>query len=211
MFVSIGETNHVTALNFDGENDGIITKFTADVTCLDTTDSGDIVLAGSADMTIKVTNTSTFSDKLFKGHQGPILSVSLDPKKKYCASSCCDGTVKVWDISEKKEVYSVDCIPKSNDVTTSKTVCGLRFSRSGAMLAIPKKGEVSVLARESWQEKTVLAADKLADGEMLTCLDFTHNDEWIIAGTSKVRLCHFLLFSWVVFEHFLKVRFVRKG
>ena len=67
MFVSTSETNNVTALNFDGENDGIITKFTADVTCLDSLDAGDFVLSGCADMTIKLTNTTTFSYKLMKG------------------------------------------------------------------------------------------------------------------------------------------------
>ena len=91
-------------------------------------------------------------------------------------------------MSEKKILQSLDnWIPKSNDITTSKTVCGLRFSRSGALLAVPKKDGVSVLDRDnSWQEKFGLASERLADGEIVTCVDFSKDDAFVVAGTSKV-------------------------
>ena len=79
-------------------------RFTADVTCLDTLESGQILVSGSADMTIKVTDTKTYSDKALTGHTGPILSVSLDPLKKFVASSSCDGTVRVWEFGTKQQV-----------------------------------------------------------------------------------------------------------
>ena len=74
------------------------------MTCLDTISSGALLVAGSADMTIKVSDTANYTDKVLSGHKGPILSVALDPLKKFVASSSCDGTVKIWDISSKSQV-----------------------------------------------------------------------------------------------------------
>ena len=79
-------------------------RFTADATCLDTNEAGTTLVAGSADMTIKVSHTVNYKDKLLTGHQAPILSVSLDPKVKFVASSSCDGTAGVWEIETKKQV-----------------------------------------------------------------------------------------------------------
>jgi len=194
IFVSTSETNNVTSLNLEGEHDGVITKFTADVTCLDLHESGTVIAAGSADMTVKVTNTTTFSDKLLTGHKAPILSVSLDPMKKFCCSSSCDGSVKVWDIGDKKMVHEVDCVPKSNDVTTSKTVCAVRFSPSGNLLAIPKSdGKVSVLRRETWEQKMCFTEKSLAENEVFTCVTFSKDENSLMAGTSKGNI-----YAWSV-------------
>jgi WD40 repeat protein len=79
-------------------------RFTADVTCLDTDESGALLASGSADMTIKVTDTAAYTDKTFKGHSGPVLSVSLDPRKEFLASSSCDGSVRVWSLANTSQV-----------------------------------------------------------------------------------------------------------
>ena len=79
-------------------------RFTADVTCLDTNETGSLVAAGSADMTIKVTDTSQYTNKVFTGHTGPVLSVTLDPVLKYLGSSSCDGSVRIWEVKEGKQV-----------------------------------------------------------------------------------------------------------
>ena len=55
-------------------------------------------------MTVKVTDTAAYTDKLFKGHGGPILSLSLDPKKEFLASASCDGSVRIWNISTTSQV-----------------------------------------------------------------------------------------------------------
>ena len=74
------------------------------MTCLDTLESGALLASGSADMTVKVSDTVNYTDKTLAGHSGPILSVSLDPLKKFVASSSCDGTVRVWEFETKQQV-----------------------------------------------------------------------------------------------------------
>jgi len=189
IFVAPSESNSVQALNMDGDNDGVITKFTADVTCLDTISSGALLVAGSADMTIKVSDTANYTDKVLSGHKGPILSVALDPLKKFVASSSCDGTVKIWDISSKSQVKSFDWIPKSNDGSNSKTVCQLRFNNSGSCLAIPNNTSVSVLKRESWEEVISLTSSSLKDKEIFTAASWNSAETMVIAGTSKGNIC----------------------
>ena len=74
----------------------MVARFTADVTCMDiNNDEGELLAAGSADMTVKVVNTGTYEVvATFEGHLAPILSVSLDSQGTYVASSSCDGTVR---------------------------------------------------------------------------------------------------------------------
>ena len=83
----------------------------------------------------------------------------------------------------------MNCVPKSNDVVNSKTLCRLRFSKSGAHLAVPANGSVTVLARDSWQEVISLTVPDLKEGEIFTCVAWNASGELVLAGTSKGNLC----------------------
>ena len=76
----------------------MVARFTADVTCINTNnEKGDLLVAGSADMTVKVVNTESYEViATFEGHMAPILSVSLDPHGLFVASSSCDGTIRYF-------------------------------------------------------------------------------------------------------------------
>ena len=80
----------------EGVSDGLVARFTADVTCMNTrNEKGDLLVAGSADMTVKVVNTESYEVvATFEGHIAPILSVSLDTPGFFAASSSCDGTIR---------------------------------------------------------------------------------------------------------------------
>ncbi|KAL7061362.1 hypothetical protein AAHC03_010275 [Spirometra sp. Aus1] len=63
------------------------------------------------DFTVKVVDLSSpgtdIRETTFKGHEGPVLSVDFDPLDNFIASSSCDGTVRIWQISESKEYLAI--------------------------------------------------------------------------------------------------------
>ena len=61
-------SNEILSAVFDQEKpeiegQSVITKFTAEGTCVDASENGKLILAGSADMTIKLVDTETFDTK----------------------------------------------------------------------------------------------------------------------------------------------------
>ena len=80
------------------------------------------------------------------------------------------------------------CHPKSNDVPLSPSVAGVRFSRDGAMLAVPKADTVLVLERETdWSPSQAKRVTISGLGEIVTCLDWTADTKYILAATNKVQ------------------------
>ena len=60
-------TTDVISMYFEGKKGvghGVATKFTAEATCVDASKDNEFVLAGSADMTLKLVNTKTFKEKV---------------------------------------------------------------------------------------------------------------------------------------------------
>ena len=82
-------------------------------------------------------------------------------------------------------------------MSNSKTICGIRFSNSGAFLAVPKTDSISVLQRDSWIEAKSLKCEKLEEKEILTCVAWRKDESMIVAGTSKVRFAFRQPFSLI--------------
>ncbi|VDM05848.1 unnamed protein product [Schistocephalus solidus] len=80
---------------------------------------------------------SDIRETILKGHNGPVLCVDFDPLDNYIASSSCDGTVRIWKISESKEVKSLPVLVKCNDPELSLAPCRIKWE--------PRKGEVIVI------------------------------------------------------------------
>ena len=116
------------------------------MTCLDCHDLH--VASGSADMSLKVTQTDTFDSVVLEGHSAPVLCVGLDRKSppEYLASSGCDGKVKVWSLDDQKCVFTwTNCHTACNDVESSVTMAGVAFSpAAGEKLAVARKNSVKV-------------------------------------------------------------------
>ncbi len=111
------EANTIQAHTFpEGAPDGIVTRFTAPVTHFCLSQDGNKVLGGASDFTMKYVDVEGSNQKTFHGHNAPILSVALDPKQEYIASSSCDGTLKIWNIADQAWEKSVSLIPKCSDV-----------------------------------------------------------------------------------------------
>lgn len=122
------DLNTVQAYTFpDGDRDGTEFRFTAPVTCLaiDQKVSLEVLAercvvncafvwhsqylaAGSEDTVVKVVPLDK-SEEPFEliGHTGPILKIDISVKG-LLASSSGDGTVRIWRLSDKKEVRRFD-------------------------------------------------------------------------------------------------------
>ncbi|XP_038044137.1 WD repeat and HMG-box DNA-binding protein 1-like [Patiria miniata] len=146
------EANTIQAHTFpEGSADGIVTRFTAPVTHFCLSEDGEKLLAGASDFTLKYVDIEGSNQKSFHGHNAPVLSVAIDPKHEYIASSSCDGTLKIWSIADQSWEKSVSLIPKCSDVSLSKTLCRLSWKpQVGKFLAVPVEKEIHIYERDSW-------------------------------------------------------------
>ncbi|XP_019626005.1 PREDICTED: WD repeat and HMG-box DNA-binding protein 1-like isoform X2 [Branchiostoma belcheri] len=146
----------------DGAPDGILARFTAPVSHLVYSESGKLLAAGASDFNIrvlKVEDEDSTGQSLFTGHQAPVLSVAVEQEDKYLASSSCDGTVAIWNITEKNQVKSWNLLPKCSDISGAKTLCRLAWQpRTGKYLAVPVEKEVQVFEKDTW-EKVITLTD----------------------------------------------------
>jgi chromosome transmission fidelity protein 4 len=117
----------------------------SDVTCIDVSRKGDLICAGSADMTFKVVNRESFKDVLFDGHSAPVLSVAFNAAADVVASSSCDGSVKLWSVNDKRCLKTWSNLWKmSNDAMTSESRGVVSWNFSTPEVAIPTKDSVKV-------------------------------------------------------------------
>ncbi|RXG72514.1 WD repeat and HMG-box DNA-binding protein 1 [Armadillidium vulgare] len=145
-------SNLVQSYTFEeGKPNGLITRFTAYPTHICLSEDKKTIAVASCDMTIKVHDTENFQDLEFNGHQAPVLSVAIDPKRDYLASSSCDGTVRIWNYRTQTMVRSFDLLPKSSDFDLSSTLCRLTWSKDGQYLFVPSDKEVKVYNRNTWK------------------------------------------------------------
>lgn len=149
------DNNAVQILNYpDLEKEGIVTRFSASVSALATTSNSNIIVCGGCDMRIQVVDISTSNNTELLGHEAPILGLSLDPKEEFVASSSADGSVRVWNIKEKRAVHIwPNVVPKSNSFFAAKTYGVPSFHpKDGSWLAYPNMKDVVLFERSSWKE-----------------------------------------------------------
>ncbi|XP_072485902.1 WD repeat and HMG-box DNA-binding protein 1 [Notamacropus eugenii] len=139
----------------NGAPDGILTRFTANANHVVFNRDGAKIAAGSGDFLVKVVDVMDSSQqKTFRGHDAPVLSVSFDPKDIFLASASCDGSVKVWQISDQTCAISWPLLQKCNDVVNAKSICRLAWQpKSGKLLAIPIGNTIKLYRRETWRNE----------------------------------------------------------
>ncbi|KAB1277645.1 WD repeat and HMG-box DNA-binding protein 1 [Camelus dromedarius] len=122
----------------EGVPDGILTRFTTNANHVIFNGDGTKIAAGSSDFLVKVVDVMDCSQqKMFRGHDAPVLSLSFDPKDIFLASASCDGSVKVWQISDQTCAVSWPLLQKCNDVINATSICRLAWQpRSGKTLNI---------------------------------------------------------------------------
>ncbi|XP_057282305.1 WD repeat and HMG-box DNA-binding protein 1 [Pezoporus wallicus] len=139
----------------EGAPDGIITRFTTNANHVIFNSDGTKIAAGSSDFIVKVVEvTDSSKQKTFRGHDAPVLSLSFDPRDVYLASASCDGSVRVWKISDQTCTTSWPLLQKCNDVINAKSICRLGWQPgNGKLLAIPVDKVVKLYKRETWDSQ----------------------------------------------------------
>ncbi|OWF52969.1 WD repeat and HMG-box DNA-binding protein 1-like isoform X2 [Mizuhopecten yessoensis] len=183
-FFTSSDTNSVQAHTFpDGAPDGILTRFTAPVNHMVVNQSGKTMVACSSDFTIKAVEVDSCSHKTMQGHEAPVLSVALDPKEEFVASSSCDGTVRIWQHNDHSQVTSMNILPKTNDVSLSKTMCRLCWDLKGENLFVPVEKEIHIYVRSSWKKAGTFQAEDIAG--VLSVLALSPDGKTLAAASSE--------------------------
>nr|CDS23164.1 WD repeat and HMG box DNA binding protein 1 [Echinococcus granulosus] len=189
---------HVYLQNIDGGLvDGIATRFTAGVNCLALNKDKTRLLAGSSDFIVKLvdlTGTNASSREVtFRGHTGPILSVDFDPLETFAATSSCDGTVRIWRLSDASEVKRFSILSKFIDPEFTTSRCKLKWE---PINAVPVERAIHIYDRyDNWNlartleyaraDKMFIECEFLSDDEALAAISA---DGWLVIWNSKNKM-----------------------
>uniref|UniRef100_A0A8D0P1J8 WD repeat and HMG-box DNA binding protein 1 n=1 Tax=Sus scrofa TaxID=9823 RepID=A0A8D0P1J8_PIG len=167
----------------EGVPDGILTRFTTNANHVIFNEDGTKIAAGSSDFLVKVVDVMDCSQqKTFRGHDAPVLSLSFDPKDIFLASSSCDGSVKVWQISDQTCAISWPLLQKCNDVINAKSICRLAWQpKSGKLLAVPVEKSVKLYRRETWSNQFDLSDNFIS--QSLNIVTWSPCGQYLAAGS----------------------------
>ncbi|ELT99505.1 hypothetical protein CAPTEDRAFT_108416 [Capitella teleta] len=180
-FYSSCDDNTIAVHTFPSwEKDGLITRFTAPVTHMTFDESGETLVAGSADFTVKVVDVVTSSEQVLRGHEAPVLSVALHPQGGYVASSSCDGTLRLWSTEQQRVVHTITGFPKSNDFSAALLLCRMAWDKSGKYLAVPFEKGVRVYNQGIWDIAFTLS-DKFIE-KSLSIVTFSPSGEYLASA-----------------------------
>ncbi|KAG4078619.1 hypothetical protein HA402_015209 [Bradysia odoriphaga] len=177
------DLNTVQAYTYPERNrDGTEFTFTAPVTTIKV--DSKFIAAGSEDTIIKVVPVDK-SDEFFEltGHDGPILKIDTSPKG-LLASSSGDGTIKIWDLKERKEIKTIKGFPEATSFYNAKSFFTPSFEPTkGSQLAYVQGKQVQVVETVNWSKTVTLKDDKITSD--YTVCSFSPCGKYIAAGETK--------------------------
>ncbi|KAM7157940.1 WD repeat and HMG-box DNA-binding protein 1 isoform 4-T8 [Molossus nigricans] len=167
----------------EGVPDGILTRFTTNANHVVFNRDGTKIAAGSGDFLVKVVDVMDCSQqKTFRGHEAPVLSLSFDPKDIFLASASCDGSVRLWQISDQTCAISWPLLQKVNDVINAKSICRLAWQpKSGKLLAVPVEKSVKLYRRETWSNQFDLSDNFIS--QTLNIVTWSPCGQYLAAGS----------------------------
>ncbi|OCT68358.1 hypothetical protein XELAEV_18039657mg [Xenopus laevis] len=167
----------------DGEPDGILTRFTTNANHVVFNTDGTRIAAGSGDFLVKVLQVEdSTQQKTLRGHSAPVLSVSFDPKDIYLASASCDGSVRIWKISDQTCEAVLPLLEKCNDVFNAKSICRLAWQpKSGKFVAIPVGKAVHLYDRDSLKNICTLSDDFIT--QPVNIVAWSPCGQYLVAGS----------------------------
>lgn len=137
------------------DKDGIVTRFTAPVTQIKSSNKIEVLGCTSENMEAKICNSEGGAPLfVMTDHKGPVLSIAICPHMKYASTACGDGKLRIWDIDTQKIVKEITCVPKINTFFAAKVLCRMDFEPiDGKYLAYPNNREIILLDCESWSQR----------------------------------------------------------
>ncbi|XP_008047595.1 WD repeat and HMG-box DNA-binding protein 1 [Carlito syrichta] len=167
----------------EGVPDGILTRFTTNANHVVFNGDGTKIAAGSSDFLVKIVDVMDSSQqKAFRGHDAPVLSLSFDPEDVFLASASCDGSVRVWQISDQTCAISWPLLQKCNDVINAKSICRLAWQpKNGKLLAIPVEKSVKLYKRETWSHQFDLSDNFIS--QTLNIVTWSPCGQYLAAGS----------------------------
>ncbi|XP_055468280.1 WD repeat and HMG-box DNA-binding protein 1 [Psammomys obesus] len=182
--VAAVSNNTVQVYTFpEGVPDGILTRFTTNANHVVFSNDGSKIAAGSSDFLVKVVDVMDNSQQqTFRGHDAPVLSLSFDPKDIFLASASCDGTVRVWNVSDQTCAVSWPVLQKCSGVVNAKAVCRLAWQpKTGKLLAVPVEKCVKMYRRETWSNPFDLSDSSVS--QALNIVTWSPCGQYLAAGT----------------------------
>ncbi|CAG9796474.1 unnamed protein product [Diatraea saccharalis] len=153
----VATDNHaVQAYTFPSfDKDGIVTRFTAPVTQIKSTNNIEALGCSSENMEARICSVEGGAPLfIIEGHKGPVLSTAICPHMKYATTASGDGILRIWDIDTQKIVKEITCVPKINTFYSAKVLCRMDFEPSqGKHLAYPNNREIVLLDCETWGQR----------------------------------------------------------
>ncbi|CAF1250109.1 unnamed protein product [Rotaria sordida] len=138
-----------------------LAHFTQPVSALCLSNSS--LFIGTKDFKVVMINLNDDSNKLkyFDGHQAPILSLNVYQDKRWIVTSCCDGSVRIFNIDKQNLIKQLNIITKSNDIETATSLVKVDWDKNDQMLAIPVKNTIHFYETEKWTRKKTYENDSI--------------------------------------------------
>eukprot|EP00111_Clytia_hemisphaerica_P001219 TCONS_00003478-protein len=135
------------------ELDNVLLRFTSPINNVCINEDRSLIAAGSSDFSIKCTSRKGTEQKTLIGHTAPVLSVCFLGNGTLVSNSC-DGSVKLWNISEQKCSSTLEILPKYNSVPDHHGIMSLHEDKK--LLAIPVEKSIKVISTLNYEEEFTL-------------------------------------------------------
>lgn len=117
-----------------------------------------LYLSDKLDVVNVITKVTKFICSTFKADSAPITAVTTTPNSKYAISGSAKGTIKVWDLRSRQELYTLD--------NTSEEIVSLAVSLDGKYVFSATRSSVKI-----WNLKKRILEDNFdSEHQIITVL-----------------------------------------
>lgn len=138
-----------------------LVHFTQPVSALCVSNSS--LFVGTRDFKVVMINLNDDTNKMkyFDGHQAPILYLSVYEEKRLLATSCCDGSIRVFNIDRQTLIKQLNILSKANDIETASSLVKFDWDKKDQILAIPIKNTIEFYEIDKWTKKKTYENDSI--------------------------------------------------